>query len=132
MEVGYQQAQFSADTWTWEIRPIFDKKIDRWYFAVNPAFEKSLEGPNSSQGWGFSPSAKFSYDVTPVVAAGVEYYGSFGPVGNFYSGHDQEQQIFPAIDLNFSPDWEVNFGVGFGLTPSTDRLIFKLILGRRF
>jgi hypothetical protein len=44
----------------------------------------------------------------------------------------QQQQLFPAIDLNLSPDWELNFGLGFGLTEATDRLIFKMILGRRF
>jgi hypothetical protein len=27
---------------------------------------------------------------------------------------------------------EFNFGVGFGLTPSTDRLTIKMILGYRF
>jgi len=131
-EVGYQQSKFSEDTWTWEIRPIIDKQLGRWYFAVNPAFEKSLKGPNSSQGYGFAPAAKISFDVTKVIAAGVEYYGSLGPVGHFDTWNNQEHQIFPAIDLNVSPDWEINFGVGFGLTPSTDRLIFKLILGCRF
>ena len=35
-------------------------------------------------------------------------------------------------DLNLSPDWELNFGLGFGLTEATDRLIVKMILGRRF
>jgi hypothetical protein len=44
----------------------------------------------------------------------------------------QEQYIFPAIDLNFSPDWEFNFGAGFGLTRSSDNLIVKIIIGRRF
>jgi hypothetical protein len=39
---------------------------------------------------------------------------------------------FPAIDLNLSPKWEVNFGVGVGVTRSTDRLIAKMILGYRF
>ena len=39
--------------------------------------------------------------------------------------------IVPSVDLNFSPDWEFNLGVGFGLTQSTDRLLVKLILGRR-
>jgi hypothetical protein len=29
-EVGYQRRAFSPDTWTWEIRPIIDKKIGRW------------------------------------------------------------------------------------------------------
>jgi hypothetical protein len=31
-----------------------------------------------------------------------------------------------------SPEWEFNFGVGIGLTRSTDHLILKMIIGRRF
>jgi hypothetical protein len=38
----------------------------------------------------------------------------------------------PMRNLNLSPDWEFNFGVGFGLTRATDDLVVKLILGRRF
>lgn len=131
-EIGFQQRSFSEDTWTWEIRPIIDKQWGRWYFAINPALEKSLKGVNSNQGWGFAPSAKISYDVTKVVALGAEYYASLGPIGGFSAWSDQQQQIFPVIDLNFSPDWEFNFGVGFGLTGSTDGLIIKMILGYRF
>ena len=44
----------------------------------------------------------------------------------------QQQQILPAIDLNLSPKWEVNFGLGVGVTRSTDHLLAKLILGYRF
>ena len=44
----------------------------------------------------------------------------------------QQHQVFPALDLNVSPDWEINFGVGVGLTRSTDQLIVKLIVGYRF
>jgi len=40
--------------------------------------------------------------------------------------------VFPAIDLNVSPKWEINFGVGVGATASTDHWIVKGILGRRF
>jgi hypothetical protein len=45
---------------------------------------------------------------------------------------EQQQQFFPSVDLNVSPDWEINFGVGWGVTRSTDHLIFKAIIGRRF
>jgi len=41
------------------------------------------------------------------------------------------QQIVPAIDLNVSPKWEFNFGVGVGVTRGTDHLIVKMIIGRR-
>jgi len=131
-EIGYQRRSFTEDTWSCEIRPILDKQIGRWYFSLNPSFEKSLHGLNSNQGFEFAPSAKISFDVTEKVALGVEYYSSLGPVGDFAGWHEQEHQIMPVVDLEFSPDWEFNFGVGIGLTRSTDDLLVKLILGRRF
>jgi hypothetical protein len=33
-EFGYQRRDFFPDTWTWEIRPIVDKKIGRWYLFI--------------------------------------------------------------------------------------------------
>jgi hypothetical protein len=131
-EFGYQRRIFSEDTWSWEIRPIIDKSLGRWYLAWNPAFEKSVHGLNSSQGYAFAPSVKVSFEVTKLIAAGFEYYGSLGPVLSWSPLDEEQHQIFPTLDLNFSPNWEVNFGVGFGLTRSTDDLMVKLILGYQF
>jgi hypothetical protein len=131
-ELGYQRRSFSEDTWTWELRPIIDKQWGRWYLAFNPAFEKSLHGLNSSAGFGFAPSAKVSFDLTKVVTFGIEYYSSLGTLGNFGTWNEQQHQIFPTIDLNLSPQWEFNFGIGIGLTRSTDDLLIKVILGRQF
>jgi hypothetical protein len=131
-EFGYQRSQFSADTWTYELRPIIDKQLGRWYFAFNPAFDKSFHGPSANQGFIFSPDAKISYDFTPKITGGVEYYGTLGPVPNLYPIPQQQQQIFPTIDLNVSPKWEINFGVGFGLTGATVHLITNSIIGYRF
>jgi hypothetical protein len=131
MEIGYQRPAYSPDTWTWEIRPIIDKAIGRWYFAINPALERTLHGPGVSEGFDFSPGVKISYDFTKVVSAGIEYYADYGRLGNFAPAHEQQQQIFFVTDLNVSPAWEINFGVGVGATGATDHLIFKAILGRR-
>jgi hypothetical protein len=131
-EVGYQRRQFSTDTWTWEMRPIVDQKLGRWYWSFNPTFDKSIHGLSQSQGFVFSPNFKFSYDFTPKIAGGLEYYGSVGPATDFLPIHQQQHQIFPAIDLNLAPQWEVNFGLGVGLTGSTDHLILKGIVGYRF
>jgi hypothetical protein len=130
-EIGYQRAEYSPDTWTWEIRPIIDKSIGRWYFAFNPALERTLHGPDVNQGLGFAPAFKVSYDFTPVVSGGFEYYADYGAIGNVAQVHDQQQQLFVVADLNVSPVWEINFGVGIGATGSTDHLIAKAILGRR-
>jgi hypothetical protein len=131
MEIGYQRRAFSADTWTWEIRPIVDQRLGRWYWAVNPALERSLRGESVARGWEFSPNAALSYDASGAVTAALEYYGAFGPLTGFDPAPLQEQQLFGAVDLNVSPRWEVNLGVGRGFTASTDRWLLKTIVGYR-
>lgn len=132
MEAGFQRRIFSDATWSWEIRPIVDKQWKHWYFAVNPTFGRALSGNGAVQGFTFGPSAKISYDLTKVISPGVEYYSDLGKVTHLDAFGDQQQQIMPVIDLNVSPKWEINFGVGVGLDHSTDHLLIKLILGRRF
>ncbi len=131
-EIGYQRPPFSADTWNWEIRPIIDKQLGKTYFSFNPTFDRSFHGPGVNDGVVFAPNFKYGYDLTKKVSAGFEYYGA---VGRFYSWdpfRQQEHQFVPSIDLDLGADWEFNFGVGVGVTQSTDHLLVKLILGRRF
>ena len=111
-EIGYIKKEFADETWTWEIRPIIDKEIGRWYISFNPAFQNHFE---------FEPALNVKYDVTPKIAAGIEYYGS-----------DSEQQFFPAIDLNVSPEWEFNAAVGYVHRRDNDGWLVKMIVGRRF
>jgi hypothetical protein len=131
-EIGYQRPVYSLDTWTWELRPIVDKTIGRWYFAVNPALERTWHGPDVRQGMAFAPGVKFSFDFTKQISAGMEYYAEYGNLTQIDPLHDQQQQFFLATDLNVSPKWEINFGVGIGVTASTDHFIVKGIIGRRF
>jgi hypothetical protein len=131
-EIGYQRRKFAEDSWDYELRPIIDKQLGRWYFAFNPAFDRSLHGRNTGKGWEFSPNVKVSYDFTSKITGGFEYYGALGPVSEFDPISQQSQQIFPVIDLNVSPDWEINFGAGVDVTNSADHLIVKCIIGRRF
>jgi hypothetical protein len=84
------------------------------------------------QEFAFSPNFKAAYNATRKLQIGLEYYGDMGDVTDFDPLHAQQQQIVPAIDYDFGPDWEFNFGVGVGVTRSTDHLLIKAILGRRF
>jgi hypothetical protein len=108
VEVGYQQSTYQLDTWTIEIRPIIDKQIGRWYFAFNPMLDQSLSGSSTHTGVEFSPQVKISYDLTKVVATGIEYYGGLGPIGNFLPPSQQQQLPFGVVDLNLDPKWEFN------------------------
>jgi len=132
MEAGYQKREYSEDDWSLEIRPIIDKQWGPLYVSFNPTFDKSFHGLSKNQGYVFSPNLKAAYNVTKVIAGGFEYYGSDGPLNHFMPYQEQQQQLFAAIDLDWSPDWEFNAGYGWGFTNSTDKGIFKVILGYRF
>ncbi len=89
-------------------------------------------GPDVKQGISFSPGVKISYDFTKVVSGGIEYDADYGRIRSPDTLHDQQQQIFLVTDLNVSPKWEINMGVGIEPTDATDRWIIKGILGRHF
>jgi hypothetical protein len=131
-EIGYQRRSFSEDTWTWEMRPVIDKEAGPWYVSFNPTLERSFHGENVHQGVEFSPNLKVGYDFTSRISGGFEYYGGLGPITGFDPIGEQGQQIFPSIDLDLAPQWEVNFGIGFGMTGASDHLILKSIIGYRF
>lgn len=132
MEFGYQSRVFSTDTWTLELRPIIDKQMGRWYLATNLAVDRSFHGQSVPLGVTFAPAGKVSYDFTRVVSAGLEYYADYGKFFDPATLRNQQQQMFVVSDLNVSPKWEINFGIGIGPTSATDHLIVKMILGRRF
>ena len=132
-EVGYQRRAYSTDTWTVEIRPIIDAQLGRWYLAFNPTFARAIEGPGVTRGWEFTPAAKVSYEVMKKkVSLGIEYYGAIGPPGHVDRPRDQQHQLFGVVDLDLGENWEFNLGIGAGLTPATDSLMVKSIIGYRF
>ncbi len=130
-EFGYQRRWFSEATWSWEIRPIVDKTFGKLYVSLNPVLGRDLKGGAAADGFEFSPNVAVTYALTPKIIPALEYYGSFGPVRAFVPASGQSHQLFPALNLDLSPEWEINMGVGIGLTKPTDHLLFKLIVGRR-
>lgn len=131
LEVGYQKPRYCADPWTLEIRPIIDKQYKWFYFAFNPVLDYAFVGYDHHAGLQFAPDLKLKFEINKKVAIGIEYYTSLGSLQAPYPLAQQQHQLGPAFDLDVSPDYEINFGYMFGLTPGTERGIVKLILGRK-
>ncbi|GAC1689807.1 MAG: hypothetical protein NVS9B3_08400 [Gemmatimonadaceae bacterium] len=131
-EIGYQRREFSVDTWTYELRPIVDRKVGRAYVALNPTFGHSLRGEGAAKGFEFSPNAAVAFDVTRRVAIGTEYYGSVGPLSGFDPLAEQQHQLFAALNIDFGAEWEFNAAYGQALTAGGDAKLVKMIVGRRF
>ena len=122
---------FSPDTWTYELRPIIDKEMGPWYVSINPVLGKSLRGPNAAPPFDFTPNVDVGYDLTSKLNLAIEYYGATGTIKRFEPLAEQEHQLFAAVNIDFGPDWEFNFGYGTALTAGGDKSIVKMILGRR-
>jgi hypothetical protein len=130
-EFGYQDMNYSADTWSIELRPIIDKTTGKFYFSLNPVLGIQIKGVDKKSAPAFSPNVKASVACSPTITLGGEYYGDLGPVNHFENGPQQSHAIFLVADLYFDPKWEVNLGPGWGLTSATDGLVLKLLIGRR-
>jgi hypothetical protein len=131
MEIGYQKPAYADDEWSLEIRPIIDKQWGNFYASINPTFGIALQSQYNTSVPTFEPNVKLSYAIFTNTALGIEYYGDMGPVTQFDQGPQQNHALFLAYDLLNNAKWELNIGAGFGLTPSTDPFVFKIITGRR-
>src|SRR5258706_3604917 len=114
-EIGYVRPAYSADSWTWEIRPIVDKEIGQLHLSLNPTLERSFHGPATGKGFEFSPNFKAGYDITKKINFGVEYYGGLGPNTGINAARGKGQQNFPSIDPDLGPYSELNLTSGDGV-----------------
>ncbi|MEA2954988.1 MAG: hypothetical protein QOJ58_485, partial [Alphaproteobacteria bacterium] len=72
--------------------------------------------------------ARFARNFGENLALGIEYYSVLGPFPNFVSLNEQQHNIYAVVDFKVGR-FDVNAGVGYGLTPGSDRLMAKMIIG---
>ena len=69
--------------------------------------------------------------MRPDLSFGVETYSDLGSPGRFASFNNQAHQVFAVTDFRIGKI-DVNFGIGRGLTPASDRWAVKTIFGFSF
>ncbi len=132
LEYAWNQPGFDPNSQTLEIRPIFERQRGRLYLSINPDMSLPIKGPDAGSAPAFEPIGKVGWDLSKKLAAGIEYYSETGTVKHIEPLSDQHHILFGAADLNVSPDWELNFGVGRGLTGTSEHWVVKSIVGYRF
>ena len=55
----------------------------------------------------------------------MEYYSDWGRLANFSPLREQAQEILPGGDFQVTKHLVWSVGVGVGLTPATNRLVYK-------
>ena len=120
--------KFSQSRFALEIRPIVGVRNADWEFIVNPIVDVSFGKYGEAD---FAPAARLARKLAPDTYVGLEYYADFGEIGNFAKLEDQQHTLFAVTDFKLGV-FDVDFGVGYGLTPASDRWVVKSIVGYAF
>jgi hypothetical protein len=127
-EFSNETPPFAQTRFAMEIRPIIGIRNSEYEFIVNPIVDVGF-GKYGEQH--FAPAARVARKFDQDLYAGFEYYSDFGQIGRFGKFSDQEHTLFAVTDFKLGVI-DVNFGVGYGLTPVSDRWVIKTILGYAF
>ena len=127
-EFSNETPPFSQSRFSMEIRPIIGVRNSDYEFIVNPIVDIHF-GKFAEQH--FTPAARIARKFGDDLFAGFEYYCDLGQIGNFDKLSDQQHTLFAVTDFKAGV-FDVNFGVGYGLTPASDRLVVKTIIGYAF
>jgi hypothetical protein len=125
-EFSYNARHWNPNRSTSEIRPILGWHLGQFDFIINPILDNSWTGFNNLD---FAPSVRLAYNVSKTWAVAAEVYSDYGPLKKFLSADQQSQQLFGVIDYK-GKEFNIESGVGFGLTSGSDRLVVKLMISR--
>ncbi|HLX18138.1 MAG TPA: hypothetical protein VKS24_23355 [Bradyrhizobium sp.] len=128
LEFSNTTPKFAQTRFVLEVRPIIGTRNAEWEFIVNPIVDAGFGKLGELD---FLPAARLARKLDKDSYLGLEYYSDYGEVGNFPKLADQQHTLFLVTDFKLGV-FDVDFGVGYGLTPSSDRWVIKTIIGYAF
>jgi hypothetical protein len=126
MEFSFNADRWDSTKFTSEVRPIIGWHAGRVDVIFNPIVDTAYDGLKNLE---FVPASRVAYNLSPVWAVAVEEYADFGPLHDLHSAHEQAHQIYGVLNRTGRP-FDVELGIGFGLTNASDGLTLKVILAR--
>lgn len=125
-EFSYNARRWDQTRFTSEIRPIIGWHLPPIDVIINPIFDTAYDGVKNLE---FVPASRIAYNASPHWAIALEEYADYGRIRKFAAGGDQVHQLYTVLNRIGGP-FDLEAGVGFGLTDASDRLTLKLILSR--
>ncbi len=122
--VGYR---FSQSPDGLELRGIGGYHAGGWLIAFNPIFDWGLSGDAASGDPVFTAALKVTREISKGLSAGIEYYGELGQLAHIAPWDREDQRIYAVVDVDMKP-FVFNFGVGVGMTRTSDALTIKGIV----
>jgi hypothetical protein len=123
-EFSWNAPQWEPERHTSEIRPIVGYRFDNGIsFTFNPIIDNSYRGFSRFE---FVPAMRLDYAINETWTIATEEYADLGQLRRFLPPDEQFHQLWAVADYSGDPI-SIEAGVGFGLTPATDHLAFKLM-----
>lgn len=127
-EFSNETPPFAETRFAMEIRPIIGVRNAEYELIVNPIVDIGFGRYGEAD---FAPAVRVARKFATDIYVGFEYYADFGKIGDFKPSAEQQHTLFAVTDFKFGV-FDVNFGVGYGLTPASDRWVVKTIIGYAF
>jgi hypothetical protein len=112
---------------TSEVRPIVGLHLHAVDIIYNPIVDTQYA--HGFGGLEFVPSTRVAYNLNEKWAVAAEEYDDFGTLRHFVSGNDQFHEVWATFDHE-GKVYNVETGVGVGLTSASDKVTFKLMVSR--
>jgi hypothetical protein len=132
VELDYMRFAAEENPLTLELRPIVETSFGKFTLVGNFAFTDPFSGHGAHKGFQFSPAAEIEYDLCRWVTPAIEYYGDMGALRALPSLDRQQHFIVPTVNLHLVENLELNLGIGFGLTRTSNGTFLKSIVGWTF
>jgi hypothetical protein len=130
-ELSRLKARFSQSRSSFELRLMGGWRNADWLFALNPVFGWNLSDGLRSRTADVALGAKVARSVAKDVGLGFEYYSDLGTTRRIVPASQQGNTLYAAVDARVH-GWDLNVGLGWGLTQSADDLTVKAIVGVPF
>jgi hypothetical protein len=124
LEFSFNAAHWNERRYTSEIRPIIGTRAGRFEFIFNPIVDNSYHGVSNLE---FVPATRVAMRVADIFKFALEEYDDFGRISHFLPAAKQSHQLFALIDIH-THRFDIEAGVGGGLTGASDHRVIKLIL----
>lgn len=125
-EFSINAHRWDTTRFTSEVRPIIGWHLKPVDIIINPIVDTAYDGLSNLE---FVPATRIAYNFSSGWTTAIEEYADFGPVHAFAPRGEQAHQLFGVVDRSWN-GWDIEAGVGVGLTDASDRLTLKLILSR--
>ena len=130
LEIGRTSRRVTESNMNLELRPIIGWRGGPWLVSFNPIIGAAMSGDTSREP-SFAPALKVARSVGEGVQVGFEHYADLGGIHHIPAFNQQDHVLYGVVDIQRKA-FDLNFGIGRGVTGASEKWVAKMIIGIPF